>query len=296
MSQARKFATVTLAVLSAVTFALGAQARPDTVRCDSILALAAVDSVPTVVFLSVEQVDSDWMSFDQLEMIESSIASYFHAPRPFRLSVFAGPSLVSGLRISAPGDSAGVPREPSIIGTYRVDVTDRKTISNPTVVRASLLPGFDDAVIAAVRSAAFLGRSSRTESGDWTRLAIRVSTDSLDGALRLAEGTFPRMRVRDAAPLTRKRPAFPPDARALGFDRGEVVLRFVVDRDGRAALETVEVVRAAALPFARAAIVALGDQTFKPATIGGCPVAQLVEFPFLFDVNDGPPAAGNPPH
>ena len=283
----RTSAFAVIGFFSAEASALRAQARPDSARCDSVLASAAVDSVPTAIFLTVGQVDSDWISFDQLEMIESSIAAYFHAPRPLGLSVFAGPSLVRGLRISTPGDSAGIPREPSIIGIYRADVTDRKDVSNLTVVRASLMRGFDDAIIAAIRSAAFLGRSLRLGSGDWARLEIRISTDSVDGALRIAQGTFPRMRVRDAGPLSRKRPAFPAEARADSLDHGEAVLRFVVDRDGRAALETVQVVRASALPFARAAMVALQDQTFNPATIRGCPVAQLVEFPFVFD--DAPP-------
>jgi hypothetical protein len=295
MSSVRTSAIIAIALLNLGAFALGAQTRPDSARCDSILASAAVDSVSTAVFLSVEQIDADWMGLDRLEMIESSIASYFHAPRPFHLSVFAGPSIARGLRISVPGDS-GVPREPSVIGTYRVDVTDARTISNPEVVRASLLRGFDDAIIAAARSAAFLGGSLRLGSGDWARLQIRVSMDSLAGAVRLAQGTFPRMRVRDASPLTRTRPEFPSEARADSLDHGEAVLRFVVDRDGRAAFETVEIVRASALPFARAALVALGKQNFNPATIRGCPVAQLVEFPFFFDTDERPPADGSRPH
>jgi hypothetical protein len=62
-----------------------------------------------------------------------------------------------------------------------------------------------------------------------------------------------------------------------------------VDRDGKPALETIEIVRSSAVTFARAAIVSLGDQTFRPATIHGCPIAQLVEFPFVFDAGDRPP-------
>jgi hypothetical protein len=67
------------------------------------------------------------------------------------------------------------------------------------------------------------------------------------------------------------------------------VLRFVVDRDGRPAMETVEIVRASGLAFARAAIVALPDQKFTPATIRGCPVAQLVDYPFIFDASQRTP-------
>jgi TonB family protein len=143
--------------------------------------------------------------------------------------------------------------------------------------------GLDSAMVVAIRKAALVGNAFSPVSGDRWRLQVRLSGDSIDGSRRLAEGTFPRMRVRDAAPISKNRPAFPDEARADSLDHGEVVLRFVVDRDGLPALETVELARSTEAPFARAALRALASQRFQPATIHGCPVAQVVEFPFIFD-------------
>ncbi len=281
-----------IALLSGAGPRLSAQARPDSTKCDSIVASAAVDSVATGVFITVEQLDGNWMSNRRQDLIVSRIASSFVAPHPFGLSVFQGPSLVRGFRIVAPGDSVGVRRATSIVGAYRLDVTDHGAMDGPVVVRASLLPGLDSAMARAIRSAAKTGNSLRPESGDRWRLEVRVSTDSLDEARRVAEGMFPVFSISDASVITRRRPAFPADALADSLDHGEAVLRFVVDRDGKPALETIELVRASALPFARAAIVALGDQRFNPATVRGCPVAQLVEIPFIFDAEDHPPPRG----
>jgi len=248
-----------------------------------------VDSVRGVVFVSVTEIRSYWMTDEQRDLIESRIARAFVPPSPFALSVFEGPALARALRISSGADTLGVPRAASISGTYRIEVTEGGGVSDPVVVRSSLMRGLDSALIRAIREAARIGTAFRPVSGDRWALQIRISEDSADGARRLAQGTFPRMRVRDAAPLSKERPAFPADARADSLDHGEVVLRFVVDRDGAAALETVELVRAAPVPFERAALVALAAQKFKPATIRGCPVAQVIEFPFIFDDAERPP-------
>jgi TonB family protein len=278
---------IAVGLLSVAVPRLDGQSRADSARCDSIVASAAVDSAKTAIFVSVEQTDHDWLSLNR-GPIETSISQDFSAPRPFRLSVLEGPSLVRGLRISSPDDSVGVRRGASVIGTYRVDVSSRGTIT-PVVVRASLLPGFDAAVLTAISTAALMRHALRPPFGGSWRLLIHVSTDSSDDSRRIAQGVFPVMRVRDANPLTRERPPFPEAARADSLDHGEAVLRFVVDRDGKPALETVEVVRASTADFARAAIVALDNQRFNAATIRGCAVAQLVEFPFVFDAGDRQP-------
>lgn len=269
----------------------GAQAHPDSSRCDSIVASTAgvVDSVSSVVFLSVAEIRGDRMTYDQRDLIESRIARAFVPPSPFALSVFEGPALARALRISSGADTLGVPRGASISGTYRIEVTESGAVSEPEVVRSSLMRGLDSALVRAIRAAAKIGTAFRPVSGDRWRLEIRVGGDSVDGARALAKGRFPRMRVRDASAASKERPAFPEEARADSLDHGEVVLRFVVDRDGAPALETVELVRSVEAPFVRAALRALTNQKFRPATIRGCPVAQLIEFPFIFDDTERPP-------
>jgi hypothetical protein len=251
-----------------------------------------VDSVLSVVFVSVADLGGDRMTYDQRDLIESRIARAFVPPSPFALSVFEGPALARALRISSGVDTLGVPRGASISGTYRMEVTERGAVSDPEVVRSSLMRGLDSALVRAIRTAAKIGTAFRPVSGDRWRLEIRVSGDSVDGALALAQGRFPRMRVRDATPVSKARPSFPEDARTDSLDHGEVVLRFVVDRDGLPAFETVELVRSVEVPFLRAALRELTNQKFRPATIRGCPVAQLIEFPFIFDDTQRPPPGG----
>ena len=283
------FATLKHVAIVAIALSSARQARAqapvDTSRCDSIVrsTAAVIDSVPTAVYLFVEATHGDLMTADQRELIESRIAHFFVPPLPLGLSVFQGPSLARGVRISSIGDSLGVPRSPSIVGTYRVEVTEHGSATEPEVIRSSLMHGLDSAMVTAIRAAARIGTAFRPVSGDRWRLQIRLLGDSLDGSRRLAEGKFPRMRVRDASPISKDPPTFPEEARADSLDHGEVVLRFVVDHDGLPALETVELARSTETPFARAALRALAGQRFQPATIHGCPVAQVVEFPFIFD-------------
>jgi TonB family protein len=271
----------------------GAQAHTDSARCDSIVASTAgvVDSVSAVIFVFVAEIRGDRMTYEQRDLIESRIARTFVPPSPLGLSVFEGPALARALRISSGADTLGIPRGASVSGTYRIEVTESGAVSEVEVLRSSLMRGLDSALIRAIRSAAGIGTAFRPVSGggDRWRLEIRIGGDSVDGAQRLAQGTFPRMRVRDATPASKERPAFPEEARADSLDHGEVVLRFVVDRDGAPALETVELVRSTDLPFTRAALRALASLRFRPATIRGCPVAQVIEFPFIFDDTERPP-------
>lgn len=112
---------------------------------------------------------------------------------------------------------------------------------------------------------------------------IRFSTDSGANAVPMIDADFPRMPVVDAGPRRDNPPArFPESEKADGGGREDVVLEFVVDRAGLPALETVQMVRGRSPAFIRAALSALPQQRFTPATIRGCAVAQVVTYPFAF--------------
>jgi outer membrane biosynthesis protein TonB len=76
--------------------------------------------------------------------------------------------------------------------------------------------------------------------------------------------------------------SFPPSALADSISSGEVVLRFVVDATGDVVPGTVEVARASGIEFLRSALESLPSQHFSPATVHGCPVAQVVDYAFNF--------------
>jgi hypothetical protein len=151
-------------------------------------------------------------------------------------------------------------------------------------MRASLVPGFDSAAVAAILDmGTFHDILVPPEGDDSMRVDVRLSTDSTADARRMIVATFPRMPVIDAMPRRDNPPAaFPEDERADSVTSGEVVLRFVVDRTGMPDMTTIELVRATSLSFARAAVIALPSQRFEPATIHGCAVAQAVDYSFGF--------------
>jgi len=269
--------------------AASAQQAPDTARCDSIISAARVDSVDIGLFVSVVRRDGDPLPPAQAGFLSASIVSTFIPPRPFRLSVFAGPARMRALRVLAP-DTATDLRSPTVTGVYRTLSTSDRGLEQIDVVRASLMPGFDSSAAMAIRAVA-TDRELFTppDDDDSMRVDIRLSTDSIAGARRFLSAKFPRMPLVDAVPKRDIPPLqFPDVARIEGLTAGEVVLRFVVGRDGEPVAETVEVIRTTAMSFLRSALGALAAQRFSPATVHGCPVAQVVDYPFSFLL---PPAA-----
>jgi hypothetical protein len=255
----------------------------DTSRCDSIVAAAKVDTQVVAIWVSAKRMDQWPFLPGQANVIATAVATTFVAPTPFRLTVFSGPVRPRFLR-RVDTDTIPELRAPTLTGIYRYVTTRTKAVARREVIRASLVPGFDAAALEAIESASALKEFAYLpETQESMVVEIRFDLDSTAGARRLVLATFPRMRVVDAEPLRdNPRPAFPPEEQADTALTREVVLRFVVDRTGSPALETVELVRASSLAFAREALDVLPKQRFTPARINGCPVAQVVLYPFTF--------------
>jgi hypothetical protein len=269
----------------------GAQATPDSASCDALVGGARVDSVPVGIFASARRMDGPLGSGVRRRMA-LSVGAGFVPPVPLRLSVFSGPALTHVLR-TLRSDSVPEPRAPSITGVYRV-VSSRSDSGKVqiSIIRSSLIIGWDSAAINAIREATVVKDLFTPPNGEDTmHVDIRMSTDSTLGADRLASAIFPRLPVIDAAPLPGNPPgAFPKEVNADGgLTQGEVVLRFVVNRTGEPAREAVEIVRATSQEFAVAALEALPKQRFRPATIKGCPVAQVIDYPFIVVSPTDPP-------
>jgi len=261
-----------------------AQRQPvDTSRCDSIVAAARVDSVPAAIFLAVRRIDGAALPVMQAQVIADYIRAAFLPPSPFRMTTFSGPARMRVLRPVA-SDTGVDLRAPMITGVYRFTATKRGAHITPTVVRTSLVPGFDSAAVAAIVDVGrFRDVLVPPENDDSMRVDVRMSTDSSADSRRMIAATFPRMRVADAVPKRdNPPPVFPEDEKADSVTTGEVVLRFVIDRSGLPDMATIELVRATSLSFARAAVMALPAQRFEPATIHGCAVAQAIDYSFSF--------------
>lgn len=100
--------------------------------------------------------------------------------------------------------------------------------------------------------------------------------------------------------VERVRVRYPPDLRNSGFT-GRILMQFVVDTTGHAVPSTIRDLFPAGTPplstdeqvayeqFLRYTRQALELGWFKPASLGGCPVPQLVQQPFSFVLQDGQP-------
>jgi TonB family protein len=278
---------IALVVLAFVTASAAGAQQSDTSRCDAVIAAARVDSQSVGLFLAAHRADGPALDPGQERQIIVSVGPAFEAPRPLRLNVFSGPALTRSLRLVA-ADTATALRSPTITGVYRVTASDSGLVS-VMVIRASLVRGFDSAAVDAIRTGAIANPAFVAPWGEDTmRVDISFSTDSSTGARRLVSASFPRMPVVDATPLPGNKPAeFPEAARTDSVAGGEVVLRFVVGRDGTPEFDTIELVRASGHPaFTRAALRALATHRFRPATIHGCAIAQQIDYAFNFSLPD----------
>jgi protein TonB len=88
---------------------------------------------------------------------------------------------------------------------------------------------------------------------------------------------------RDANPITRVQPSYPPTAFRAG-EEGTVILRVDVDAQGK--VSNVEVARRSnSVELDREALNAVRDWTFEPAIRGGNPVPSTVEVPVEFKLD-----------
>jgi TonB-like protein len=259
--------------------------EPSRASCDSVIAAAKTGDIESGIFLAAQELEGTAPEA-QLQRIVVNVGNMFVPPRPFKLSVFSGPSLVRGLRAMG-ADTARANRALIVTGTYRVTVQGGDSVPSVLVVRRALIDGFDSAAVQAIRSSATVPGVFAASTGSPLVVDLRFTSDSVPTSQRLFSAAFPRMLVKDAAP----RDDNPPVAYPAGVEgdslQANVILRFVVAADGTAEPGTVEVVRAAPAPFMKAAYTSLIRQHFVPATVNGCAVAQQVDYPFAFIPPEG---------
>lgn len=89
-------------------------------------------------------------------------------------------------------------------------------------------------------------------------------------------------------------PPYPADERAAGRE-GTAEVEAVVRDDGALVPGTLRVVAHDGEPFARAALAHAARLRFRPARVGGCPVALVVRLPYAFRIDGGAPPSIAPP-
>ena len=284
----RRVTAMLVAGASCLASSVGAQdtsaTRLSDARCDSIVAAARADTLVSGLFLALKRVDGGELATAQITDMILVAGAGFVPPTPFRLTVFSGPVLTPSFRrLSA--NAEPMLRAPTLTGAYRVKVGADGAFTSLETIRASLMPGFDSAAVAAIKTAGDIkGLFAPRDGTPSATIDFRFSTDSIGGpgwtVRRLVTTLFPRMPVTDATVQPGNTSADLPQTERREGLPVETVLRFVVDRAGEPILETLEIVRGSSIEFVRAALAALAKQRFAPARIRGCPVAQLVEIPF----------------
>lgn len=159
-------------------------------------------------------------------------------------------------------DAASRPGLPSI---------DRPPVTIPPLDIPAGLPPID-----ATGGLPTTGRPPFPDRGHGPVTGSYLGTGPSDGGVHTA-GAVERTVVLRAA----VEPAYPAALRHLGVE-GAVRVRFVVDTLGRVELSSVDVRASDDAGFSAAVRAVLPRLRFAPARVGGRPVRQLVEMPFVF--------------
>lgn len=272
---------------------LGAQPARAAASCDSVLRAARADSVAMTARVYLTRRDGEPLPRRARLLLAEALLTRFEPPMPLQLPVFGhGPAELRILRRETLGGDSLTIREPVVYGTYTFTIRRNGRVDSIATRTPTMVPGFDDRIIAAIRSASAdtaLAAIGRALDQDSLVLDLRITTGPENTGLRvppatLFAATFPRVRLVDAKPLPPVPiPQYPEDERDEGRD-GDVLLRVVVDGSGAPVISTLEVLHATSSAFALAAAKTLARYHFAPAHVGACTVPQVVLLPFWFSL------------
>jgi len=181
---------------------------------------------------------------------------------------------------------------PAVAGTMDLDMIDLSSVEGIEVYGGmSSIPaefmtvaGSEGCGVIAVWSRPTRPRKQRVSEANGVDLEKLLTShavytaDEVDDPARLTDGS--------AAPVY-------PDSLLKAGVGGRVVAEFVVDSEGIVEPGSVRIVSFTHSYFAAAVRAALGSATFRSAVLGGKPVRQIVQLPFVFypqAQDSGPPS------
>lgn len=249
-------------------------------RCDSI---PPVGTRTDTVFGSVTIEPADPALAGWEGMLLDGFRTYFKLPEGVRVPVYRGVAHVNSrsfpdtMSLDIRGEADAELDRSGKLGSSRIEVS-------------TLSPAIDESILLAVRRLDSAGvipplPEKMSERSVGIRFKVRQFHDSVHGAepLVIVEQPFWLFARPVTAVPGNPKPDYPADLRQ-GKVEGEVVLDFVVDQDGLARPETMQVVKKTNSAFVLAVREVLPRLRFNPATIDGCPVAMLVQLPFGFRI------------
>lgn len=265
---------------------------PDVAACDSIVAAARAGDARLTVSAYLARADGEPLADSAADRLLLPILTQLELPVPLRLPMFAPPpTRLRAFRAAEP-DSGPALRGPALSAVYGFTLRRDGTIRDVRVRLAALAPGVDSAAVRALRLAGTLGALAADDRALVPRgglgLLLRLSAGvAVPGHGRpLFDSAVGLFAVTDAVPPdSLPEPEYPRAEEQAGWE-GRVLLQFAVDPSGRPAMETVELLQAASIGFARAALEVLPEVRYRPARVGSCAVWQLVRLPIEFRLPD----------
>jgi TonB family protein len=264
---------------------LDSTSRDADAPCDSSAIKTPVRSGSVIISVALH--GSPWVRVPKsyAELLLEEIASRVALPTPLFLPVFGGAPDAVGRR-----DRAKL-TAPTAALQFRLTLRRDGSLVWLDQTQRSLSPALDGALENAIRqadSARTLPPVPKELRGDTVVMFITLSAgDKAEaGARPIARAQVPVVRLTSPVrPRSGNPPYRYPQALRMAGVTGEVLLQFVVDQSGRPVPGTYRIVSASHAEFAAALLEVLPTHRFTPARVGDCPVMQLVQAPFSFNLS-----------
>ena len=153
------------------------------------------------------------------------------------------------------------------------EVVPKHIVSGEQEAITQVLPAEGPAVVEN-RNLEIVG-STNAEDQNGTKSKMSITPNTGNGGIVKTEfGELDAPRF-----IHREMPAYPMLARRLGKE-GKVILKLLIDRDGT--LQNIEVVESVGFGFTEAAVTAVKNSTYAPASLNGEKVATKALLPVRF--------------
>ena len=270
----------------------------DSVRCAAALSAPTSDSITIEVNAIVQSFDTTRrIPAGYGEMVGVGLRQMLVLPRPLLIDTYDPKVLTARGEPSLRSYAAATLRS-----FYRLTLHQDGRLTNIRLLAGVRNEPFNRAIIdalVALDTSRLLPPPSgfeRAFSGDTVALQLTVMpvyvSGSADGKVR-SIGMTPLFRFRtplfpvEAPPgglPNGPRPHYPDDMRQQGIE-GNVMFEFLVHSDGIVDPESMIATSATSLEFVNAVSKVVPRMRFYPMKIVGCPVAALVQMPFVFGLN-----------
>jgi TonB family protein len=170
---------------------------------------------------------------------------------------------------------------------FRLTATGQLADTNIFVATAS--PEFNASLVSAIRradSASAFPLPDGEVKRDNGRIILRIAdvnrADSTAHAIGLVRIAVPILAIDQWAERLNDPPMSYPDVSIEEGENDDVTVQFVVNTNGRADTASLRILQGGHREFMISALQALAATRFKPASIGGCPVPQLVQQQYTY--------------